>query len=57
VETGAPDARYAILERSDGAWRVNLVTVAYDHAAAAERAERNGRGDWATALRHGRMAD
>jgi predicted phosphodiesterase len=56
VETGAADARYAILERSDDAWRVNLVTVAYDHAAAAERAERNGRGDWATALRHGRMA-
>src|SRR5690554_1385914 len=30
---GAPDARYAVLERRQGAWSVSLRTVPYDHVA------------------------
>lgn len=51
VETGDPRARYAIVE--DG--RVELRAVAYDCEAAARKAAREGRDDWAVALRTGRM--
>lgn len=55
VETGTPQARYAMLECHDGRWDAQLLAVDYDHASAAAQAERNGRPDWAHALRHGRM--
>jgi predicted phosphodiesterase len=50
VEAGDPDARYAVL---DGA-ALTFHTVPYDHAAAAAKAEREGRGDWARGLSTGR---
>jgi predicted phosphodiesterase len=56
METGSPDARYAILERDRGAWSVELLSVPYDHESAADLAERNGRADWARALRTGLAA-
>ena len=52
VENGDPLARYAIVE----GMKVTLRSVAYDHEAAARRAEANGRPDWAIGLRTGRMA-
>ncbi|MEO5867868.1 MAG: metallophosphoesterase family protein [Sphingomonas sp.] len=52
VENGDPLARYAVME--DGA--VALIAVAYDHQAAAAKAAREGREDWAGALRTGRMS-
>ncbi|QNM95624.1 metallophosphoesterase family protein [Chitinimonas koreensis] len=52
-ETGSPDARYAIVERTDAGWRAELIALPYDHEAAAQQAERNGRPDWAHALRTG----
>lgn len=52
VENGTPHARYAIVG-ADGS--VELRAVAYDHQTAARRAEANGRGDWADALRTGRV--
>ncbi|HSV70335.1 MAG TPA: metallophosphoesterase family protein [Methylibium sp.] len=56
VETGGPAARWALLERArDGRWTAALHATAYDHGAAAARAEANGRGDWADALRTGRV--
>lgn len=69
VEVGAPDARYAIVSRADGAggvadgsaggsggWEAQLVAVPYDHEEAAASAERLGRADVAHALRTGRLA-
>jgi predicted phosphodiesterase len=56
VETGSPDARYAILEQRDGAWIPALISVPYGHQAMADLARANGRPDWAHALRHGYMA-
>jgi predicted phosphodiesterase len=53
METGAPDARYAILERREGEWCAELVAVPYAYLAAARQAERHGREDWAIALRTG----
>jgi len=55
IENGSPRARYALIENANGAWQVTLREVDYDHEAAARRAEGNGRGDWADALRTGRV--
>ena len=51
VENGDPRARYAILD--DGA--LTFRQVDYDHAAAAAKATRDGRPDWALGLATGRM--
>jgi Calcineurin-like phosphoesterase superfamily domain len=55
VENGTPHARYALLTQRGGDWQVDLRALPYDHEAAARRAEANGRGDWADALRSGRV--
>jgi diadenosine tetraphosphatase ApaH/serine/threonine PP2A family protein phosphatase len=53
VESGSPHARYAILENGPHGWSADLVSVPYDHEAAAALATLNGREDWAVALRTG----
>ena len=53
IETGAPHARYALLERGVAGWQVTLRAVAYDWESAAQRADREGRPDWAHPLRTG----
>jgi predicted phosphodiesterase len=53
IETRAPHARYALIERGAHGWSVALRAVAYDWEAAAQRAEREQRPDWADALRTG----
>ncbi len=55
VENGTPHARYAVVQRLAQGWTAELRTVAYDHQAAAHQAEAAGRGDWADALRTGRV--
>ncbi|MBK1689451.1 metallophosphoesterase family protein [Rubrivivax gelatinosus] len=55
AETGTPQARYAWLELGPGGWQATLRAVDYDHEVAARRAEAQGRGDWADALRSGRV--
>jgi putative phosphoesterase len=54
MEAGSPHARFAVLVRDESGWSVESHAVAYDWDAAAEAAHRNGRADWATALRTGR---
>lgn len=53
VESGAPDARYAIVERHAGHWNAQLIAVPYDHQAMAALALRHGRPDWEYILRTG----
>jgi putative phosphoesterase len=55
VETGSPLARWAVLQRGPGGFGVALRATPYDHEKAARQAEANGRGDWADALRTGRV--
>jgi putative phosphoesterase len=55
VETGSPHARYAILEKIERSWRVEMVVLEYDYARAAEQARKNGRLDWEMGLRTGFM--
>lgn len=56
VETGAPDARYAIVEQRGGKWMAALISVPYDHHAMADLAEARKRPDWECALRTGYMS-
>ena len=53
VETGSPEARYAIVELATLA--VEFVALTYDWESAARQAEANGRPEWARALRTGRI--
>jgi predicted phosphodiesterase len=53
MESGSPHARYAVIQKHDRSWRVELRAVVYDWAAAAARADEIGRADWAHALRTG----
>lgn len=53
IETRSPHARYALLERGAAGWHVSLRSVAYDWEESARRADREGRPDWAHALRTG----
>ena len=55
IENGAPDARYAIVERLQGGWQAQLLAVPYDHESMARLADRHGQPDWAHALRTGWM--
>jgi predicted phosphodiesterase len=50
VENGDPLARYALVSGTS----VELCAIPYDHLSAAAKAEREGRRDWAEALRSGR---
>jgi diadenosine tetraphosphatase ApaH/serine/threonine PP2A family protein phosphatase len=53
VETGTPDASYAILELRQERWHVTFRHVPYRHLEMAELARRNGRDEWANALATG----
>ena len=53
METGSPDARYALVERSGRAWGTSLIAVPYDHMSMAKLAGAHGRSDWARALATG----
>lgn len=55
VETGTPDARYAVVERVRGEWVSTLVAVPYGFGEMAALAVGRGRGDWGCALRTGRV--
>jgi predicted phosphodiesterase len=55
VENGSPLARWAVVERGPSGYGVALRATPYDHEQAARQAEANGRGDWADALRTGRV--
>ncbi len=55
VENRSPHARYALLTRHAAGWQVELRALPYEHESAARRAEAGGRGDWADALRSGRV--
>ncbi len=55
VETGSPDARYALLDETADGWVVSLLSVPYDYEPMAVLARRNGRLEWERALRTGYM--
>jgi putative phosphoesterase len=56
VETGSPDARYAIMEKHEQEWIPSLISVPYDNKAMARLARLRGRLDWECALLTGYMS-
>jgi hypothetical protein len=44
-----------VVEKSNGHWRYELISVPYDHESMALLAEKRDRPDWAHALRTGWM--
>ncbi len=56
MQTGSPQARYAVLSRSSTGWHVEDIAVTYNWRAASEEALKNGRPDWAAWLRMGKAA-
>jgi len=53
VETGTPDARYAIVEKSKDGWIVSVFSVPYDFKSMAKLARLRHRPDWERALLSG----
>ena len=56
VENGDAYSRYATIEQRGGQWHAQIHPVPYDFESMALLAERNGRPDWARALRTGTMS-
>jgi len=52
-QTGAPDARYAVVERAGGEWRAEMVAVPYDPSRMAAMARAKGAESWAQAVETG----
>jgi hypothetical protein len=52
-EMGSPHARYAVLVLDSEQVAVEMFAVTYDWMIAADRADNNGRPDWAHTLRTG----
>ncbi|MFZ6641399.1 metallophosphoesterase family protein [Undibacterium sp. TC4M20W] len=53
IESGSPDARYAILEKMPHGWTASLINVPYTWQHMAELAALRGREDWVSALQSG----
>ena len=53
MESGTPDAAWAMVERREGRWSASLRTVPYDASAMVRLAERAERSEWARALATG----
>jgi len=53
VQTGSPHARYAIVEKQNDQWLVEMVALEYGWENMAAIAQARGRLDWAQALRTG----
>ena len=54
METGSPDARYAIIEKTPAGWIVEHFCVPYNHQSMAALAKLRGRPEWEVALLRGR---
>ena len=55
MQNYSPLASYAVLEKQNGGWQVELEKIPYDVDSAVEQALRQGREDWADWLKTGRV--
>ncbi|RRY13622.1 metallophosphoesterase family protein [Brucella anthropi] len=53
VQTGNPNASYAVIEQTGTGWQITLRNIPYDTARMVRMAENNGRADWARVVRSG----
>jgi len=57
MQTGTPNASYAIVDKSDDDWRIAHRSVPYDGESMAHLAAMNGRDEWSRALSTGWVDD
>ncbi len=57
VETGSPDASYAILSKIGDLWNVTFRRLPYDHMTMSRLARARGDREWANALASGWVTD
>ncbi len=55
-QTGAPDARYAIVENIEGVWRADLIAVPYDPSEMVALAKAKGADNWVQSITVGWVA-
>ena len=53
IETGSPDARYAIVEKQGGEWVSSLIAVPYPYKEMVSLARSRGMQDWAYCINSG----
>ncbi|MBD2091621.1 metallophosphoesterase family protein [Microcoleus sp. FACHB-1515] len=56
MQNYSPFASYAVLEKQNETWQVELLKIPYDVHLAVEQAQRQGREDWAFWIETGRVA-
>jgi diadenosine tetraphosphatase ApaH/serine/threonine PP2A family protein phosphatase len=54
MESMTPHAKYLIASQINNSWFVEHILLPYNYEIAAQRAEQNGRNDYAFAIRYGR---
>lgn len=57
MQTGTPDASYAILQSTGAGWSATFRSVPYNVRAMVALAERHGSVDWVNALSRGRLRE
>lgn len=57
MQTGTPNASYAIVEKNAGEWLTTFRSVPYDASRMINLAKSNGREEWARALATGWLAE
>ncbi len=55
METGSPQARYAILSYDEKIHSVEIIAVTYDYLSAVKQAKKYSREDWAIGLQKGSL--
>ena len=53
VQTGNPDASYAVIKETPSGWLVTMRSIPYDTSRMVSLAEKAGRPDWARVVRSG----
>lgn len=54
MESGSPFAKYTIVTKQEDDWLIEQLHIPYDRDEAINQSEKNGRLDWARALKTGR---
>ncbi|MEH7458993.1 metallophosphoesterase family protein [Bacillus sp. JJ1127] len=55
MESGSPFANYTIVTKQENDWMIEQLHIPYNRDGAIKKSEKNGRLDWARALKTGRI--
>ncbi|MEB2300039.1 metallophosphatase family protein [Lysinibacillus xylanilyticus] len=55
IESGTPFANYTVVEKRNGEWIIEQVSIPYDTTEVIKQSEAQNRSDWARALKCGRV--